>query len=90
LNVAVSECILGSLSFNGQRCTAIKIIHVHKEVADEFLKLLSEGIAKMKFGLPWTKGVSLTPVAEPGKPAYLKECIDDACQWSASIERKRW
>jgi len=85
LNVAVSECILGSLSFNGQRCTAIKIIHVHKDVADEFLKLLSEGIAKMKFGLPWTKGVSLTPVAEPGKPAYLKECIDDAIANGAHV-----
>ncbi|WP_342646475.1 NADP-dependent glyceraldehyde-3-phosphate dehydrogenase [Mucilaginibacter sp. CSA2-8R] len=85
LNVAVSECILGSLSFNGQRCTAIKIIHVHKDVADEFLKLLSEGIAKMKFGLPWTKGVSLTPVAEPGKPAYLKECIDDASANGAHV-----
>ena len=85
LNVAVSECILGSISFNGQRCTAIKIIHVHKDVADEFLKLLSEGIAKMKFGLPWTKGVSLTPVAEPGKPAYLKECIDDAIANGAHV-----
>jgi len=85
LNIAVTECILGSLSYNGQRCTAIKIIHVHKDVADEFLKLLSEGIAKLKYGMPWTKGVNLTPVAEPGKPAYLKECIDDAIANGARV-----
>jgi glyceraldehyde-3-phosphate dehydrogenase (NADP+) len=85
LNIAVAECILGSLSYNGQRCTAIKIIHVHKDVADEFLKLLSEGIAKLKYGMPWTKGVNLTPVAEPGKPAYLKECIDDAIANGAHV-----
>ncbi len=85
LNIAVSECILGALSYNGQRCTAIKIIHVHKDVADEFLKLLSEGIAKLKYGMPWTKGVNLTPVAEPGKPAYLKECIDDALANGAQV-----
>ncbi len=85
LNIAVSECILGSLSYNGQRCTAIKIIHVHKDVADEFLKLLGEGIAKLKYGMPWTKGVNLTPVAEPGKPAYLKECIDDALANGAPV-----
>ncbi|MFD1256759.1 NADP-dependent glyceraldehyde-3-phosphate dehydrogenase [Mucilaginibacter terrae] len=85
LNIAVAECILGSLSYNGQRCTAIKIIHVHKSVADEFLKLLSEGIAKLKYGMPWTQGVNLTPVAEPGKPAYLKECIDDAIANGASV-----
>jgi len=85
LNIAVAECILGSLSYNGQRCTAIKIIHVHKDVADEFLKLLSEGVAKLKYGMPWTKGVNLTPVAEPGKPAYLKECIDDAIANGAKV-----
>ncbi|MVN92070.1 NADP-dependent glyceraldehyde-3-phosphate dehydrogenase [Mucilaginibacter aquatilis] len=85
LQIAVNECILGSLSYNGQRCTAIKIIHVHKDVADEFLKLLSEGIAKLKYGMPWEKGVNLTPVAEPGKPAYLKECIDDAIANGAKV-----
>lgn len=28
LDVAVSECLLGTLSYNGQRCTALKIIFV--------------------------------------------------------------
>ena len=37
LGVAVSECLLGSLSFNGQRCTAIKIIWAHRSIVDEFL-----------------------------------------------------
>ena len=34
---AVAECALGSLSYNGQRCTAIKQIMVHKDIAEEFL-----------------------------------------------------
>lgn len=85
LKLSVSECILGALSFNGQRCTAIKMIFVHKDVADEFLKLLGEEIAKLKCGLPWDKDVKLTPVTEPGKPAYLQECIDDAIANGASV-----
>jgi len=85
LKLAVSECILGALSFNGQRCTAIKIIFVHKNVADEFLQLMSEAVAKLQPGLPWTKGVNLTPVTEPGKPGYLKECIDDAITKGARV-----
>jgi glyceraldehyde-3-phosphate dehydrogenase (NADP+) len=85
LNLAVSECILGALSFNGQRCTAIKIIFVHKDVADEFNQLLSAAVSKLQPGLPWTKGVNLTPVTEPGKPAYLKECIDDAIAHGAKV-----
>jgi acyl-CoA reductase-like NAD-dependent aldehyde dehydrogenase len=82
---AVSECILGSLSFNGQRCTAIKVIFVHKEVADEFLKLLSEAVAKLKFGLPWEKDVKLTPLPEPHKPTYLTDIVNDALANGAKI-----
>ncbi|GAB3909171.1 NADP-dependent glyceraldehyde-3-phosphate dehydrogenase [Mucilaginibacter boryungensis] len=85
LKLAVNECILGALSFNGQRCTAIKIIFVHKAVADEFNQLLSEAVSKLQPGLPWNKGVNLTPVTEPGKPAYLKECIDDAIAHGAKV-----
>jgi acyl-CoA reductase-like NAD-dependent aldehyde dehydrogenase len=54
-------------------------------VADEFLQLLGEAVSKLTPGLPWTKGVSLTPVAEPHKPAYLKECIDDAVAHGARV-----
>ncbi len=85
LKLAVSESILGTLSFNGQRCTALKIIFVHQDVANDFLKLLSDAIAQLKFGLPWTKGVNITPVAEPNKPGYLKEVIDDAIANGANV-----
>ncbi|RZK54644.1 MAG: NADP-dependent glyceraldehyde-3-phosphate dehydrogenase [Pedobacter sp.] len=85
LKLAVQETVLGSLSFNGQRCTALKIIFVHRSLADEFLKLLSESVNKLKFGMPWVDGVSLTPLPEPHKPAYLKEVIDDAISKGAKV-----
>lgn len=85
LKLAVQETVLGSLSFNGQRCTALKIIFVHRSLADEFLKQLSESVNKLKFGMPWVDGVSLTPLPEPHKPAYLKECIDDAISKGAKV-----
>jgi glyceraldehyde-3-phosphate dehydrogenase (NADP+) len=82
---AVSECVLGSLSFNGQRCTALKILFVHKSIADEFTTKLSAEIAKLKFGMPWEAGVSLTPLPEPGKTNYLTALVDDAKQHGANI-----
>jgi acyl-CoA reductase-like NAD-dependent aldehyde dehydrogenase len=85
VKLAVQETVLGSLSFNGQRCTALKIIFVHKSIADEFLRQLTEEVSKLKYGMPWEKGVSLTPLPEPNKPAYLKECIEDALQNGASV-----
>ncbi|MEH6308594.1 NADP-dependent glyceraldehyde-3-phosphate dehydrogenase [Olivibacter sp. CPCC 100613] len=85
ISLAVSETVLGALSFNGQRCTAIKIVFVHKDIADDFLHKLGEAIAQLKFGMPWIPGVSLTPLPEPGKPEYLKECIDDALFHGAKV-----
>lgn len=85
LELAVQETVLGSLSFNGQRCTALKIIFVHRDLADEFLEKLSAAVSKLKFGMPWENGVSLTPLPEPQKPAYLKECIDDAIAQGATV-----
>ncbi len=85
LELAVKECILGSLSFNGQRCTAIKIIFVHRSIANRFTKRLAEEVAKLKYGMPWEKGVALTPLPEPNKPAYLTECVEDAIANGAQV-----
>ncbi|ASZ10908.1 NADP-dependent glyceraldehyde-3-phosphate dehydrogenase [Chitinophaga pendula] len=85
LDLAVKECVLGALSFNGQRCTAIKIIHVHEKVAAPFLEKLSAAVSKLKFGMPWDKDVFLTPLPEPQKPAYLKECLEDAVANGAKV-----
>lgn len=85
LDVAVSECILGTLSFNGQRCTALKLIFVQKEVAEAFTGKLKAAVSALKAGLPWEEGVKITPLPEPNKPTYLKECIEDAIQKGASV-----
>ncbi len=85
LNNAVNECLLGSLSFNGQRCTALKILYVHRSIVNEFLKKLSEEMAKLKPGMPWDTGVGLTPLPEPGKTDYLTKLVEDAKQHGASV-----
>ena len=85
LKLAVQETVLGALSFNGQRCTALKIVFVHRSLVDEFLKGLTEAVAALKPGMPWDPGVALTPLPEPQKPAYLKECITDALAHGAKV-----
>ena len=81
LDVAVSECIIGSLSYNGQvsvhskqfdeifmmllyqRCTALKILFVHKSIVDEFLARFVKAVDNLIMGLPWQKvGFSRDPL----------------------------
>lgn len=85
IDVAVNECLLGALSFNGQRCTALKLIFVQKEIADEFVKKIADAVSALKPGLPWDKDVKITPLPEFDKPAYLKACLDDAVANGAAI-----
>ena len=68
LNLAIKECISGTLSYNGQRSTALKVLYVHESIVDDFNKLFSKAVDELKFGLPWEKDVFLTPLPEPGKP----------------------
>ncbi|RXG20725.1 NADP-dependent glyceraldehyde-3-phosphate dehydrogenase [Leeuwenhoekiella aequorea] len=85
LDLAVAECIAGTLSFNGQRCTALKVIYVHENIAETFNRKYSEAVDALKFGLPWEDGVKLTPLPEPSKPAYIQGLIDDATAKGAQV-----
>ena len=85
LDLAINECILGTLSFNGQRCTALKIVYVHEDIVDEFNKRYAARVDELKFGNPWEDGVKLTPLPEPGKPDYIQELIDDAIAKGAKV-----
>jgi glyceraldehyde-3-phosphate dehydrogenase (NADP+) len=85
INNAVSECITGSLSFNGQRCTALKILFVHKSIIDTFVNKFNQEVAKLKPGMPWESGVSLTPLPEPGKVDFLRDLVEDAKQHGAKV-----
>jgi glyceraldehyde-3-phosphate dehydrogenase (NADP+) len=85
LDNAVSEALTGALSFNGQRCTALKILFVHEDVVDSFLDKFSAKLAALKPGMPWEPGVALTPLPEPGKVDFLHTLLADAQALGARV-----
>ena len=85
LELATSECLLGTLSFNGQRCTALKIVFVHRRVADAFLEKLGKAVSALPGGMPWEPDVRITPLPEPKKPAFLAQLIEDAARFGGRV-----
>lgn len=85
LDNAVTECLSGSLSFNGQRCTALKLLFVHESIVKEFTIRFMEALKKLKTGMPWDPGVNLTPLPEPDKVEYLKGLLSDALANGATV-----
>ncbi|UVL27292.1 NADP-dependent glyceraldehyde-3-phosphate dehydrogenase [Pseudomonas donghuensis] len=85
LDNAVNEAVTGALSFNGQRCTALKILFVHEDVVDDFLDKFQHKLAALKPGMPWEPGVALTPLPEAGKIDYLNGLVADAVDKGAKV-----
>ena len=85
LDLAIQECVTGSLSFNGQRCTALKVLYVHETIVEEFNSRFAAKVDALTYGNPWDKGAFLTPLPEKEKPSYIQELIDDAISKGAKV-----
>lgn len=88
LDHTIKECISGTLSYNGQRCTALKVLYVHESIVDEFNRRFSKAVDELQYGMPW-EDTFLTPLPEPSKPAYLQELIKDAKSNGAKVLNKK-
>lgn len=89
LDLAVDECLKGSLSYNGQRCTALKVIYVHKNIKDKFLVSFNKKVDALTIKNPDQEDAFITPLPDPNQPNYLKGLIDDACQKGAKIVNEK-
>jgi aldehyde dehydrogenase (NAD+) len=78
IELAVKECLIGTLTFNGQRCTALKMLIVHRSIVEPFLRRFSDEVGKLKVGMPWEKGVNITPLPEAGKTNHMTALVEDA------------
>jgi glyceraldehyde-3-phosphate dehydrogenase (NADP+) len=85
LQLAVKECLAGSLSFNGQRCTALKMLIVHSSIVDRFVSLFVNELAKLRIGMPWEKGITITPLPDRGKVNYMARLVEDATSKGAKV-----
>lgn len=85
LDQAVRAGVKGSLKYNGQRCTALKLFFVPRAQAEAFAQRLADEAEALPRGMPWDDGVAITPLPEEGKAAWLKSLIDDAVGKGAKV-----
>jgi glyceraldehyde-3-phosphate dehydrogenase (NADP+) len=85
LKVTIPQLIAGCLGFNGQRCTAIKIVYVHKSRRAEVIDALSDAVSELSAGFPWKQGVKLTPLADQRAVTWLQGLLEEAIEKGATI-----
>lgn len=88
IDKTVQECVAGALSFNGQRCTALKILFVPRSKATVFAEKFAAAVNQLTIGLPWETNIVAphqTPLPETGKVQAMKAYVDDALAKGATI-----
>jgi acyl-CoA reductase-like NAD-dependent aldehyde dehydrogenase len=84
----LSTLLKGAFSFNGQRCTALKIAYIHEKNRDEFEKMAKEAIEKISCRYPWEKDAFVTPLVDPMGANRCHDWIEQAEISGASILKK--
>lgn len=90
LEGALTETVTGTLSYNGQRCTALKLLFAPKKYCDAFAKALVKKVEALPVGLPWQEFgdrefSKITPLPNAKRIEYMKELIDDAVGKGAKV-----
>lgn len=89
IDKAASVCSKSAFNYNGQRCTAAKIIFVQRGVANQFTDKFCAEVDKFKWGMPWEQGVFNTPLPEDGKVAAMDGYVSEAVLKGAKIANER-
>ncbi|HNC74219.1 MAG TPA: aldehyde dehydrogenase family protein, partial [Elusimicrobiota bacterium] len=85
LDLTVKEGVAGALTFNGQRCTALKIFFVHRSVADRFVSKMAEAVAALRRGLPFEDGVQITPLPDVAMVEKMGRYVENARSKGARV-----
>merc|ERR1712232_988647 len=83
------EAIAGALSYNGQRCTALKLFFVPKPHGMTVAKELSSRIEQMKLGMPWDSP-DITPLPNQKRIDFFRNIfgkinINSQCSRSPDV-----
>jgi glyceraldehyde-3-phosphate dehydrogenase (NADP+) len=89
IDSTVKECVAGSLSYNGQRCTALKMLFVHTDIIDTFIEKFTAQVDNLKAGMPWDEGVNITPLPDMNTLEYMQDLVMDANEKGASVINRR-
>eukprot|EP00898_Chlorokybus_atmophyticus_P008222 jgi/Chlat1/8400/Chrsp80S07834 len=77
LALAAKHIVKGGYSYSGQRCTAVKLVLALAPIADELIRLVLEGMSKLKVGAP-EDDCDITPVISQSSADFIEGLVKDA------------
>jgi acyl-CoA reductase-like NAD-dependent aldehyde dehydrogenase len=78
IKLAVSECVVGGFSNNGQSCNSVQRIIIHEEVYESFRDQLIARVATLKIGDPMDPSTDIGPLISEASAIRVMENIESA------------
>lgn len=85
LEDTAKNIVSGAFSYSGQRCTAVKRVLVLESVADRLTELVKKELDKVKVGMPFDEGVTVTPLIDDKSADFVQGLIDEAIEKGAKL-----
>ncbi|UWF77148.1 MULTISPECIES: NAD-dependent succinate-semialdehyde dehydrogenase [Microbacterium] len=85
LDKAVDGALAAKFRNIGQACTAANRFIVHKDVAEEFARKVTERVQAMKVGRGTEEGVAIGPLIDADAVAKASELVGDAVERGATL-----
>jgi len=85
LGYAAHRCVVGGFSYGGQTCISVQRILVQQSVFDPFVKLLVEGVRKLKSGDPSHEETDVPPLIREQDAIRATEWIKEAVESGAKV-----
>lgn len=78
LEQAVKDVVASAFQSAGQRCSALRILYVQTDIADDFLKMLFGAMDEQTLGNPWDLSTDIGPIIDADAKAEMVRYIDTA------------
>jgi len=85
LNRAVQAATVGRFDYAGQFCNATKRVIVREEVYDEFVRRLTESVARLKIGDPLSEDTDVGPLISRDAVETMESFVNDALSRGGKI-----
>ena len=80
---AIKDIISSSFQSAGQRCSALRILYLQEDIADEFMEMLFGAMDELVVSDPWLLSTDIGPVIDKNAKerinTYIKEAEDKKC-----------
>nr|WP_276591811.1 aldehyde dehydrogenase family protein [Sphingomicrobium nitratireducens] len=87
LDAAAHDLAVAMFSYAGQRCTAIRRLIVHEDVASAFSTKLAAAMERLKVGRPEERETQLGPMIDPASRRRIEGALQEARDAGARLTR---